>query len=261
MMIHQTAEKLRGMKLPAMAAEYLRQSESRVCDALDFDERVGMMADAEWRMRENNRILRLTKTANLRFSDASFADIDYRPSRKLDKSSVARLSDFGWVKDARNLIITGAAGCGKTWLACAFGVEACRMGLRVSFFRVNRLLNKMAASDDAGTLDKLLNKLKKTDILILDDWGMASLNPIEGRFLLELFEDRYNESSTIFSAQVPVAKWHELFEDGTVADAILDRIVHNSHRFELRGQSLRAKLGGGDIPPAGDGDGAAVVPS
>jgi DNA replication protein DnaC len=204
-----------------------------------------------------NRIHKLMKAANLRFPGACFADIDYRPSRKLDKAAVARLSDFGWIKEARNMIITGATGCGKTWFACAFGTEACRQGLRVSFYRVNRLLNEMAASNEAGTLDKLLAKLKKADILILDDWGLATLNPLEGRFLLEVFEDRYGERSTIFSAQAPVAKWHELFEDGTVADAVLDRIVHNSYRFELRGRSMRAKHDGEDLPPSADENSAA----
>ena len=242
MLIHQTTEKLRDMRLNAMATEYIRQCETPVISALDFEERVGMMTDAEWLSRENNRIKKRLHEANLRFANASLSDIDYRPSRKLDRAYVARLSDFAWVRDARNMIITGCTGTGKTWLACAFGSQACRMGLRVAFYRVNRLLNEMAVAAGSGNMDKLLVKFKKTDILILDDWGLAMLNPLEGRFLLEVFEDRYSERSTIFAAQLPVTKWHGLFEDSTVADAVLDRVVHNSHRIELLGPSMRTSV-------------------
>jgi len=253
MLISQTAEKLRAMKLPALAAEYVRQSESPGMDALGFDERVGMMADAEWMSRENNRIKKLTKEANLRISTACFADIDYRPSRKLDKVQIARLSDFSWVRASKNIIVTGATGTGKTWLACALGAEACRKGLRVAFYRVNRLLGDLAVASGSGSLNKILARLKKADILILDDWGLTALNPPESRFLLEVFEDRWNERSSIISAQLPVAKWHGIFEDSTIADAVLDRLIHNSHRIELQGPSLRPsaeKAGGG--APHGD---------
>jgi len=239
MLNNQTAEKLRAMKLPAMAAEYVRQSELSTMSALDFDERIGMMVDAEWLFRENNRIQKLMKEAGLRFATACFADIDYRSSRKLDRATIARLSDFAWVNEAKNMILTGCTGTGKTWLACAFGAQACRKGLHVAFYRVNRLLNEMAAATASGSVGKLLAKLKKSDILILDDWGLTTLNPLEGRFLLEVFEDRYNERSTIISAQLPVAQWHSLFEDSTVADAVLDRVVHNAYRLELQGPSLR----------------------
>lgn len=239
MLNNQTAEKLRSMKLPAMAAEYLRQVEAPGMAALGFDERIGMMADAEWFSRENNRIKKLTREANLRLSKACFADIDYRPSRKLDRANVARLTDFAWVNENKNMIITGATGTGKTWLACAFGVEACRKGLRVAFFRVSRLLNELAVAVGSGNIHKVLAKLKKADVLILDDWGLSVLHPPEGHLLLEVFEDRFAERSTIIAAQLPVAKWHDLFEDSTVADAVMDRLVHNSYRFELQGPSLR----------------------
>jgi len=239
MLINQTTEKLREMKLNAMAAEYIRQCETTAISALGFEERVGIMTDAEWLSRQNNRIKKRLQEANLRFAGASLADIDYRPSRKLERTYIARLSDFAWVRDARNMIITGCTGTGKTWLVCAFGAQACRMGMRVAFYRVNRLLNEMAVAAGSGGMDKLLAKFKKADILILDDWGLAMLNPLESRFLLEVLEDRYGERSTIFAAQLPVAKWHSLFEDSTVADAVLDRVVHNSHRIELHGPSMR----------------------
>ena len=240
MMINQTAEKLRMMRFPAMAAEYLRQSESPCMSALDFDERMGMIVDAEWLSRESSRINKLIKSASLRFPAACFADIDYRPSRKLDKSMIARLSDFTWVKEARNIIITGATGCGKSWLACAFGAEACRMRLSAAYYRTSRLLNEMSQANGTGSLGKLLAKLKKTNILILDDWGLATFNPLESLFLYEVFEERYGECSTVITAQVPVSKWHDLFEDPTKADAVLDRITHNSYRIALQGHSLRA---------------------
>jgi len=239
MMIHQTAEKLRAMRLPAMAAEYIRQSELPVMSALDFDERVGMMADAEWLSRDNNRVKRLTKEAKLRYPAACFADIDFRPSRKLDRAYIARLTDFAWAKEARNLILTGSTGTGKTWLACAFGVQACRIGLWARFYRVNRLFGEMAVAAGTGCADKFLGKLKKCDILILDDWGLSSLTLLEGKFLHEVFEDRCGERSTIISAQLPVSEWHGLFEDRTVADAVLDRVVNNSYRLELQGPTMR----------------------
>jgi len=242
MLIHQTTEKLRDMKLNAMAVEYTRQYEIPAISALGFDERIGMMTDAEWLSRENNRIKKRLKEANLRFPGATLADINYSASRKLDRAYIARLSDFAWVREARNMILTGCTGTGKTWLACAFGSHACRIGFRVAFYRLNRLLNQMTIAAGSGNLEKLLASLKKADILIIDDWGLAMLNPIEGRFLLELFEDRYNHRSTIFAAQLPVANWHGLFDDSTVADAVLDRVVHNSHRIVLHGPSLRPPL-------------------
>ena len=238
-MIHQTTEKLRAMKLPAMAAEYIRQSELPAMSVLDFDERIGMMADAEWLSRENSRIKRLTKEANLRYPGACFADIDFRESRKIDRALIARLSDFIWVKEARNVIVTGSTGTGKTWLASAFGAQACRAGLQVRFYRVNRLLSEVAVAAGTGCAVKFLDKLKRCDLLILDDWGLSSLSLLEGKFLHEVFEDRAGEKSTIFSAQLPVSAWHGLFEDKTVADAVLDRVVHNSYRLELQGASMR----------------------
>ena len=247
MLIHQTAEKLRSMKLPAMAAEYVRQTESPDMDALDFSERFGMLADAEWTARKNNRVKKLVADAKLRIPTACFADVDYRPSRKLDRAYLARLSDFAWVREAKNVIITGCTGTGKTWLACAFGVEACRKGLRVAYHRVTRLLNDLAAASAAGDLAKLLSRLKKADLLILDDWGLVTLNPPEGRLLLEVFEDRFAEGSTLIASQLPVSNWHGLFEDSTAADAALDRVVHNSYRFVLQGPSLR-RLGADSEP-------------
>lgn len=239
MLVNQNTEKLRSMRLPAMSDEYARQQETPDMEVLDFDSRFGMMVDAEWISRNNNRIKKLLRDASLRVSTACFADIDYRLSRKLDRSYVARLSDFALVGESKNLIITGCTGTGKTWLACAFGAEACRQGLRVKYYRANRLFGDLAVAAGDGSLGKLLQKLKKADILILDDWGLSSVDPAHGRYILEVIEDRVGEKSTILAAQLPVSKWHALFDDSTVADAVLDRLVHNAHRFELHGPSLR----------------------
>jgi DNA replication protein DnaC len=253
MLIHQTAEKLRSMRLPVMAAEYLRQSESPEMASLDFDERMGMLADSEWLSRENNKIKKLVKDANLRVSDACFANIDYRASRKLNRQSIARLTDFAWVNETRNIIITGATGTGKTWLASAFGKEACRMGFRTQYYRTGRLINNLILAMGSGTIDKVLAKLVKAEVLILDDWGLNTITPSESRLLHEVFEDRIGQRSTIIAAQLPVSKWHDLFEDKTVADAVLDRVVNNAYRLELHGQSMRVKIE--QTPPDLEGGG------
>lgn len=242
MMAHQTAEKLRAMRLPAMAAEYIRQIETPVMNALGFDERFGMLADSEWTARNDARVRRLVADSRLREPAACFKNLDFRPTRKLDKAYVARLTDFAWMRQAKNLIITGCTGTGKTWMACAFGAEACYKGIRVAYYRVYRLLDELVGASGNGGLAKLLARLRKTELLILDDWGLRSLSPHEGRLLLEIFEDRFGSGSMIIAAQLPVSKWHGLFEDSTVADAVLDRVVHNSYRFELHGASLRREL-------------------
>jgi DNA replication protein DnaC len=200
-----------------------------------------MLVDAEWISRQNSKIKKLQKDANLRFPDACFAGVDYNATRKLDRGYVARLSDFTWVKEARNLIITGCTGTGKTYLSCAFGAEACRREMHVKYFRVSRLLRDMAVAYGDGSYDSYLAKIKKADLLILDDWGLSALGASEGMHLFEVMEDRCGVKSTIISAQLPVSKWHELYEDSSVADAVLDRVTNNAHRFALEGPSLRKK--------------------
>jgi DNA replication protein DnaC len=230
-----------------MAAEYLKQVETPEICALDFDARLGMLVDAEWITKQNDKIKRLQKEADLRFQDACFAGLSYTQARKLDRGYVLRLSDFTWAKEAKNLIITGCTGTGKTYLACAFGAEACRRQLRVKYYRVGRLLQDLTVAYGDGSYNNLLAKLKKTDLLILDDWGIGVFNTAEGMHLLEVIEDRYKIKPTIISAQMPVSKWHELYGDAAVADAVLDRIVHNAYRFELDGPSMRKQAQESDI--------------
>jgi DNA replication protein DnaC len=239
MLDQQTLDKLAQMRLTAMNQEYRRQLESSDKNALSFEERFAMITDAEWINRQNNRLKRLLGKASLRIQDACLEDLDFEPKRNLDRGVVARLSDMAWLYESRNLIITGASGTGKTYLACAFGNAACRKSFKTKYYRVNRLLNDLSIGQGDGSYNKIIKELKKMDLLILDDWGMALLDPASSRDLLEVVEDRYGYRSTIISAQLPVNKWHQLFEDSTVADAILDRLVHNAYRFELEGPTKR----------------------
>ena len=239
MLDQQTLEKLAQMRLSAMGQEYRRQLESTERSALSFEERFAMITDAEWINRQNNRFKRLLHQAKLRIHDACLEDLDYESRRNLDRGSVARIADMAWLYESRNLVITGASGTGKTYLACAFGNAACRKSFKTRYYRVNRLLTDLTVGQGDGSYNKTMKDLKKTDLLILDDWGMALLDPASSCDLLEVVEDRYGYRSTVISGQLPVSKWHELFEDSTVADAILDRLVHNSYRFELKGPTKR----------------------
>lgn len=239
MLNYQTIEKLSSMRLSSMGREYRRQLENTDAANLSFEERFGMLVDAEWLARTNSRLNRLLRLANLRIPGACLEDLDYEPCRKLDKSYVARLADCAWIHEHRNLIITGATGTGKTYFVSAFGNAACRQGLKTKYFRVTRLLTDLSIGRGDGSYNKIMRDLKKTDLLILDDWGMTVLDPLAGRELLEVVEDRFGYRSTIIAGQLPVKEWHALFEDSTVADAVLDRLVHNAYRFNLHGPSKR----------------------
>jgi len=239
MLNNQTLEKMTSMKLSSMGKEYQRQMESPDTAALSFEERFGMLVDAEWTSRQNSRLNRLLRHALLRIQEACLEDLDYDPQRKLDRAYVARLANCMWVKEHHNLIITGATGTGKTFLACAFGNAACRQGVKTKYYRVNRLLTDLAVSRGDGSYNRLMRELKNTDLLILDDWGMATFDPVSGRDLLEVVEDRFGYRSTVISGQLPVKEWYDLFDDSTIADAVLDRLVHNAYRVELHGPSKR----------------------
>ena len=239
MMINQTLQKLTEMRMPAMEKECRRQMELPAMTGLAFEERFGLMVEAEWLFRHNNKVKRLLGAAKLRCPSACLEDIDFAPERHLDKALVARLSDMSWLVDSRNLFITGACGVGKTWIASAFGNAACRLGKRAVCYRVTRLLDDLRAARTDGTWGKFLTSLKKPDLLILDDFGLDRLDAVYCRDLLEIVEERYGSGSVIITAQLPVAEWHGVFEDATIADATLDRLVHNAHRIELRGPSRR----------------------
>ena len=243
MMMNQTISHLIGMRLPAMEAEFRRQSELPAMGSLPFDERFSLIVEAEWRRKHNAKIGRMLKAASLRCPDACLEDIDFDEVRKLDPALIARLSDMAWLADGRNLFITGASGVGKTWIASAFGNAACRLGKRVLTHRMSRLLDELRAARANGMWAKLLDSLKKPDLLILDDFGLDRLDTVHCRDLYEIVEDRLRFGSILITAQLPVAQWHSIFEDATVADAVLDRIVHNAYRIELHGPSRRIALG------------------
>jgi len=240
MMDNTTLFKMAEMRLHAMGKEFHRQMELPAMSELSFEERFGMLIEAEWRERYNLKLQRLLKDAKLRCPEACLEDIDFTAERQLDKALIARLSDMSWILENRNLFITGPCGIGKTWIASAFGNAACRQGKRVVSFRVARLLDNLRTSRANGNWEKLLNSLKKPDLLILDDFGLDMLNATHCRDLLEIVEDRYSSGSILITAQLPVSQWHAIFEDATVADATLDRLVHKAYRIELRGPSRRA---------------------
>jgi len=253
MMIHQTARQLQEMRLRAMETEFRRQCELPAMTGLSFDERFGLIVDAEWRNKYNAKMDRMLRAAKLRCPAASLEDIDFDEVRKLDRALIARLSDMSWLKEGRNIFITGACGVGKSWIASAFGNAACRLGKRVSTHRMSRLLDELRAARADGTWAKLLATLEKPDLLILDDFGLDRLDTLHCRDLYEIVEDRQGSGSIIITAQLPVSQWHGIFEDETVANAALDRIVHNSIRLELHGPSRRiakANIGKGGDPIA-----------
>jgi len=238
-MVNSTCEKLRELRLPVMIQEYRRQMELPATHSLSFDDRLAMIVDAECLARFNKRLKRLIHQANLREPSACLEDLNYDPRRELDKNLVARLSDCTWIREGKNMIITGACGTGKTYLASAFGNAACRLGLKVRSVRVTRLLSDLFIGHGDGSYNRILNDLKKPDLLILDDFGIAPLDPTACRDLLEVVDERHGRKAILITAQLPVADWHGIFEDPTVADAVLDRLVHNAYRFQLAGPTLR----------------------
>lgn len=237
-MINQTIEKLYQMKLHTMAEALRQQLEQPSMTELGFEERFAMMVDREWLYRENRRLTRRLKAARLR-QQAAVEDIDFRHPRGLDKSVTLSLSTCQWIKNHQNVIITGPTGIGKSYLAEALAQKACREGFTSLYCRSSQLFRELAVARGDGSYGKLLGKLAKTDLLVVDDWGLSQMTDAERRDFLEVMEDRHGIRSTIITSQYPVAKWHELIGEPTLADAILDRIVHNAHKVVLKGESMR----------------------
>ena len=235
-----TLETLRALKLSGMAEAYARQLEQPDTQALSFDERLALLVDREQTYRESRRQRRLLQLARLRQS-ACVEDIDYRHPRGLERSLVAALSTCDWIRARQNLHITGPTGSGKSWLACAFGQQACRQGLSVRYERTPRLLDQLRIARGDGSYQRKLALLARTDLLILDDFGLKPLAAHERHDLLELIEDRHGLRSTVLTSQLPVSAWHAFLNDPTVADALLDRLTSGAHRLELKGESLRRR--------------------
>ena len=246
MLAQPTLEQLAEMRLNALARAWQQQQEDPTIGELGFDERLALLVDAEWTDRQNKRLTRLLREAKLRLSGACMEDIEYAKERKLDKAIVRQLAAGRWIEAHHNVVITGATGVGKTYLACALAHQACRLGYRVLYRRAPRLFDELALARADGTYTRLLARFARMDVLVLDDWGLAPVQDIERRDLLEIMEDRHGIRSTIWTSQIPVAQWHDHVGDPTIADAICDRLLHNAHRIVLHGPSRRKVQAKGD---------------
>ena len=239
-MLHEpTADKLAELRLHALSRAWQEQAADASMHDLAFDERLAMLVEAEWMDRQNKRLTRALKEAKLRISAACIEDIEFDAVRKLDRKKIRELSNCRWVDDHQNVIVTGKTGVGKSYLACALAQQACRKGYRAIYRRTSRLFDELRLAHADGTYPRLLARLARADVLVIDDWGLAALNDGERRDLLEIMEDRYALKSTIWTSQLPVDAWHDHIGDPTVADAICDRVVHNAHRIVLNGPSRR----------------------
>jgi DNA replication protein DnaC len=238
MLTHPTHERLITLGLTGMAKAFEEQRRSPDLDALPFEECIGLLVDREAAERDTKRLATRLKSAALRQS-ACVEDVDLRTPRGIDRAVIARLVGGDWIDRNENLLITGATGLGKSWIACALGHKACRDNRSVQYHRVPRLFEALALARGDGRYGRLLKTIGRVQLLILDDWGLSVLNPPERRDLLEILDDRHGRASTIVTSQVPVEHWHDVIGDPTIGDAILDRIVHNAHRLQLSGESMR----------------------
>lgn len=238
MLTQPTLDRMNAMKMFFMVDAFQRQLASTQSSTLSFEERLGLLIDAEWSGREQRKLDQRLRTARLRHS-ASIEDVDFKAHRGLSRDLVLALGRGDWLRERQNLLITGPTGVGKSYLACAFAERACRSGFTALYLRAPRLYQELAVSRGDGSYGRLLARLTRTQLLIIDDWGLAPLKDQERRDLLEVVEDRYERASTLITSQLPIKAWHEVIGDATLADAICDRLVHCAHRLELKGPSLR----------------------
>ena len=246
MLYHPTIDKLAELRLTGMRTALMDQQDMSEIEALSFEERLGLLLDHEATFRAERRLKYRLRMARMRYS-AVVEDLDYRHPRGLDKALMTRLITGQWIKKKLNLLITGPTGTGKSWIACALGNKACRDGFTVQYHRLSRLFDELGYAHGDGRYPKVMKKLARTDVIILDDWGLAKLTAPQRRELLEILEDRHERRSTLVTSQLPVEHWHKMIGEPTHADAILDRLVHNAYRIVLKGESMRkmkAKGGG-----------------
>jgi DNA replication protein DnaC len=235
-----TMEKLHTMKLHGMADAFRAQLETTDASQLSFEERFAMLVDRQWLWRENRALARRLQAARLK-ERGVIEDIDYQHPRGLDRKLLRTLASSEWVRQNQNVLFIGPTGIGKSWLACALAQKACRDGFSVLHKRTTELFRELAVAHADGSIGRLLLRLSRIDVLLLDDFAMAPLKDSERRDLLELCDDRYQRRSLILTSQVPVAHWHEQIGDPSIADSILDRLIHNAYRIELKGESMRKK--------------------
>jgi DNA replication protein DnaC len=239
----QTLQQLRQLKLSGMAEALSRQLEqANTYDNLSFIERMQLLLDEENLTRKNRKQERLIRQARFKLK-ASIQDVDYQHPRNISQSQIAQLAQADWINKGQNLLITGPCGSGKTYLACAIGHNACLHELTVKYFRLSRLLLMLTQAKADGTYHKQLNQLAKVQLLIIDDWGLEPLKPAHRNDLMEIMDDRHGSTSTMVISQLPTDQWYAGIGDNTLADAILDRLMHNAHRLQLKGESMRKKKG------------------
>ena len=234
-----TIDQLRKLKLNAMAAAWTAQQAEPAVQALSFDERLALLVSNEVQHRENQRMTKVMREAKLKFPNACIEDVDAAPGRGIDRAVLRQLATGRWARDHHAIVITGKTGTGKTYLGCALAQQVCRLGMRALYRRVSRLIDELALARADGSYPRLLDRLAKFDVLLLDDWGMKPLAAQARHDLLEVVDDRAGRGSTILTSQLPTALWHDHIGDPTVADAICDRLLHTAHRIELTGPSMR----------------------
>lgn len=252
MLNHQTIEKLTAMRLEGMAQALEEQRREPDIGRLEFEERLALLVERQWLWRENRALAVRLHQAQLKMA-ATLEDIDYRHPRGLKRAQIEQLRAAQWVAQHHNCLITGPTGCGKTYLACALAHQACRDGHRVCYYYAPKLFRELQNAQADGSLIKLLKKLARAGLIVIDDFGVAAVAGKQYRDLLEILDDRHGVGSTLITSQFPVDQWHGVINDATVADAILDRLVHNAYRLELKGESIRktrASLKANVQPPA-----------
>lgn len=239
MLYTQTLEKLRALRLEGMAHALEEQRQQKDIVQLDFEERLALLVERQVLWKENRGLAVRLKNAQFKISNATLEDLDYRPSRGLKRAQIEQLRASNWVQEHRNCLITGLTGTGKTWVACALGHQACREGHRTCYYPAAKLFRALETAQADGSLPSFFKRLARAGLLVVDDFGLAGVSGKLYRQFLEIIDDRHGSGATLITSQFPVPQWHEVIGDATVADAILDRLVHNAYRLEFGGKSMR----------------------